>query len=76
MRSVIKTFKSLITKNVNTFRIEVEKIEKETFEKNEKNLINNVVIQQLRRSDAKVVYKIKIFFKFSFSFLTAKIKKF
>ena len=71
----MKTLKSLITESVDTSRIKVEKIEKKTFEENEKNLINNVVIQQLRRSDAKTVYEIKEFLKFSFSFLTAKIKK-
>ena len=43
-RSVTKTLKSLITKNVDTFQIKIEKIEKKIFEKNEKNLIDNVVI--------------------------------
>ena len=43
-RSVMKTLKSLITENVNTFRIKVEKTEKEIFEENEKDLIDNVVI--------------------------------
>ena len=43
-RSVMKTFKSLITKSVDTFRIKIKKTEKKTFEENEKNLINNVVI--------------------------------
>ena len=43
-RSVMKTLKSLITENVNISQIKVEKIEKKTFEENEKDLINNVVI--------------------------------
>ena len=75
-RSVTKTLKSLIIKNVNTSWIKVEKTEKETFKEDEKNLINNVVIQQLRRNDARIVYKIKKVLKSSFSLLTAKIKKF
>ena len=75
-RSVTKTFKSLITKSVNILRIEVEKTAKETFEKDEKNLIDNVVIQQLQRSDAKAACEIKEFLKFSFNLLTAKIKEF
>ena len=41
----MKTFESLITKSVNTSRIKIEKIKKKTFEKNEKDLINNIVIQ-------------------------------
>ena len=40
----MKTLKSSITKSVDTSRIEVKKTEKETFEKDEKNLIDNVVI--------------------------------
>ena len=44
MRSVTKTFKSLITESVNILRIKAEQIEKETFEEDEKDLINNVVI--------------------------------
>ena len=43
-RNVTKTLKSLITKSVDIFLIEIEKTEKETFEEDEKNLINNVVI--------------------------------
>ena len=43
-RNIIKTFKSLIIKSVNIFRIKVKKTEKKTFEENEKNLINNVII--------------------------------
>ena len=74
-RSVTKTFKSLITESVDISRVKVKKIEKETFEEDEKDLIDNVVIQQLRRSDAKAAYEMKKFLKFSFSLLTAKIKK-
>ena len=44
MRSVIKTFKSLFTKNVDIFRIKIKNAEEETFEKNKKDLINNIVI--------------------------------
>ena len=40
----MKTFKLLITKNVDTFRIKIKKIKKETFEEDEKNLIDNIVI--------------------------------
>ena len=40
----MKSFKSLITKSVDTSRIKIEKTEKETFEENEKSLINNVII--------------------------------
>ena len=40
----MKAFKSSIIKSVNTSRVEVEKIEKKTFEEDEKNLIDNVVI--------------------------------
>ena len=61
MCNVTKTFKSLITKSVNISRVKIEKIEKKTFRENEKNLINNVVIQQLRRSDAKIIYEMKNF---------------
>ena len=43
-RSIIKTFKSSIIENVDTSRIKIKKIEKETFEKNEKDLIDNVII--------------------------------
>ena len=75
-RSVTKTFKSLITESVDISRIKIKKNEKEIFEKNEKDLINNVVIQQLRCSDARIVYEIKKFLKFSFNLLTTKIKKF
>ena len=75
-RSVTKTLESLITKSINTFQVEIEKTEEEIFKKDEKNLINNVVIQQLRRSDAKAVYEIKNFLKFSFNLLTIKIEKF
>ena len=71
----MKTLESLITKSVDTFRIKIKKIEKKTFKENEKNLIDNVIIQQLRRSDAKTVYEIKEFLKFSFNLLTIKIKK-
>ena len=76
IRNIIKTFKSLIIKSVDTFRIKIEKIKKEIFEKNEKNLIDSIVIQQLRRSNARTACKIKKFIKFSFNFLTAKIEKF
>ena len=72
----MKTFESSITESVNILRIKVEKIEKEIFEEDEKNLIDNVVIQQLRRNDARVACEIKKFLKFSFSLLTAKIKRF
>ena len=75
-RSVTKTFKSLIIKNFNISRVELKKTEKKTFEKNEKDLINNVVIQQLRRNDARIVYKMKKFLKSSFNLLTVKIKRF
>ena len=79
-RSVTKTFKSSITKSVDTSRVKIKKTEKETFEEtfeeNEKNLINNVVIQQLRRNDAKAVCEMKKFLKFSFNLLTTKIEKF
>ena len=43
-RNVTKTLELLIIKNVNISRIEVEKTEKKTFEENEKDLIDNVVI--------------------------------
>ena len=74
-RNITKTLKSSITKSVDISRIKIKKIEKETFEKNEKDLIDNVVIQQLRRNDAKIACEIKEFLKFSFNFLTIKIKK-
>ena len=44
-RNVTKTLKSLFIKSANIFRIKIKKTE---IEKNEKNLINNVVIYQLR----------------------------
>ena len=43
-RSVMKTLESSITESVNIFRIEIKKIKKETFEKDKKDLIDNVVI--------------------------------
>ena len=75
-RSITKTFQSLITESVDTSQIKIKKTEKKAFEKNEKNLIDNIVIQQLRRSDAKVACEIKKFLKFSFNFLTTKIERF
>ena len=42
--NVIKTFKSLITKSVNILQIKIKKIEKKNFEKDKKDLINNIVI--------------------------------
>ena len=74
-RNVTKIFKSSIIESVDTFRVKIKKIKKETFEENKKDLINNVIIQQLRRSYAKIVYEMKKFLKFSFSLLTTKIKK-
>ena len=40
----MKTLKSSITESVNILRIKVKKTEKETFEEDEKDLIDNVVI--------------------------------
>ena len=40
----MKTFKSLIMKSEDIFQIKIKKIEKETFEEDEKDLIDNVVI--------------------------------
>ena len=51
-RNVIKTFKLTFVKNVETSQVKIQNIKKKTFEENEKDLINNVVIQQLRRNDA------------------------
>ena len=42
--SVTKTLKSLITESVDISWIKVEKTEKKTFEKDEKDLIDNVII--------------------------------
>ena len=43
-RNVTKTFKLSFTKNVDTFQIKIKKIEKRIFEKNKKDLIDNVII--------------------------------
>ena len=43
-RNITKTFKLFFIKNVDTSRIKIEKIKKEIFEKNEKDLINIIVI--------------------------------
>ena len=43
-RNVTKTFKLTRIKNANTFRTKMKKIKKFFFEKDEKDLINNVVI--------------------------------
>ena len=37
-------FKSLITESVNISQVKVKRIEKETFEKDKKNLVDNVII--------------------------------
>ena len=51
-------------------------MKKKILEKDEKDLIDNVVIQQLRRNDARTSCKIKKFLKFLSNLLAAKIKKF
>ena len=43
-RNVIKMFKSTFVKDIETSQIEIQNTKKKTFEKNEKNLIDNVVI--------------------------------
>ena len=75
-RSVIKTFKSTFVENVETLQIEIQNTKKKTFKEDEKNLINNVVIQQLRHNDARTFCEMKKFLKFLSNLLTAKIKKF
>ena len=42
--NIIKTLKLLFVKNVDILWIKMKKTEKKTFEKDEKNFINNVVI--------------------------------
>ena len=74
-RSVIKTFKSTFVENVETLQIEIQNTKKKTFKEDEKNLINNVVIQQLRHNDARTFCEMKKFLKFLSNLLTAKIKK-
>ena len=39
-------------------------MKKNTFEKDEKNLIDNIIIQQLRRNDAQTFCEIKKFLNF------------
>ena len=51
-------------------------MKKKFFEKDEKDSINNIVIQQLERNDARTFYKIKKLLKFFLNLLTTKIKKF
>ena len=74
-RSVIKTFKSTFAENVETLQIEIQNTKKKIFEKNEKDLIDNVVIQQLRRNDAKTSCEEKKFLKSLSNLLATKIKK-
>ena len=44
-RNVTKTFKSAFVKNVEISQIEIQNTKKNFFEKNQKDLIDNVVIQ-------------------------------
>ena len=44
IHNVIKTFKSTLAENVKTSQIEIQNIKKKMFEKDEKDLIDNVVI--------------------------------
>ena len=74
-RSVIKTLRSRFVENVEISSI-IQNTEKEIFEKDEKNLIDNVIIQYYRRNDAKAFYEMKKFLKFCSSLLIAKIEKF
>ena len=75
-RNVTKTFKSLIIENVNTSQNKIKKIKNKIFKEDEKDLINNIVIQQLQQNDTKIVYEMKKFLKLSFNLLTVKIKRF
>ena len=75
-RNVMKTFELMFVKNVKTSQIKIQNIKKKIFEEDEKNLINNVVIQQLRCSDARTFCEIKKFLKFFSNLLAAKIEKF
>ena len=50
-------------------------MKKKIFKEDEKNLIDNVVIQQLRRNDARTFYEMKEFLKFFSNLLTTKIEK-
>ena len=43
-RSVTKAFESTFVENVETSQIKIQNTKKKTFEKDEKNLIDNVVI--------------------------------
>ena len=51
-RSVMKTFKSTFAENVETSQVKIQNTKKNFFKKDEKDLIDNIVIQQLRRNDA------------------------
>ena len=42
-----KTFESTFVENVNISQIKIQNTKKKNLEKDEKNLINNVIIQQL-----------------------------
>ena len=44
IHNVMKTFKSTFVENVETSQVEIQNTKKKTFEKNEKDLIDNVVI--------------------------------
>ena len=50
-------------------------MKKKTFKKDKKNLIDNIIIQQLRHNDAQTSCEIKKFLKFFLNLLTTKIKK-
>ena len=75
-RNVTKMFELTFIENVETSQIKIQNTKKKIFEKDEKDLIDNVVIQQLRRNDAQAFYEMKKFLKFFLNLLTTKIKKF
>ena len=47
IHNIMKTFKSIFVENIETLQIEVQNTKKKIFKKNKKNLIDNVIIQQL-----------------------------
>ena len=74
--NVTKMLKSTLVENVETSQIKIQNTKKKIFEKNKKDLIDNVIIQQLRRNDTQTFYEMKKFLKFLLNLLTTKIKKF
>ena len=74
-RNVTKMLKSTFVENVETSQVEIQNTKKKTFEEDEKDLIDNIVIQQLWRNDARMFCEVKKFLKFLLNLLATKIKK-